>query len=237
MSLTSRKNLSVKAIQSKMASEKKYNDTIRYEWEMACNTNVNRGNVYKQEYILTHYSREEGYNERAGASKVCHLKNEYGNDFEYIVIKRMLEYGWVLDEYEINREHEKCTGNQLIDEINCWLEYQEKEEGDLLCPILKYFTSKSDQVKATSETMCNNVVIISQKAIYVNNASMCCAKAEALNNQHGLKGEDFITRMKKLEALSKARGWRDAIHNSGNSGVIFDYSKNCYKAVFIDYAL
>ena len=234
MALTSRKNSTVKAIQAKMASEKKYSDAIRYEWEMACNTNVNRGNVYKQEYILSHYSREEDYNKPAGASKVCHLENEYGYDFQYIVIKRMLEDGWMPN---VNREHNKCTGNQLVDEINCWLEYQEKEESDLLCPILKYFTSKSDKVTATSDKMCNNIVIIAQRAVYVSNASRACIKAQELNNQYGFNGEDCLERLKKLEAMSKKNGWRDALNNRGNSGVIFDYSKNCYKAVFIDYAL
>lgn len=237
MALTSRKNLSVKALQSKMASEKKYSDAICYEWEMACNTNVQRGNVYQQEYILNHYSRKMGWDNERGATKICHLKNENGEDFKYIVIKRARREEDGLYIPDARGEHENCTGNQLIDEINCWLEYQEKPEADLLCPILKYFTSKSDQVTATSKKMFNNIVIIAQRAIYVDNAKYACKKAEELNNQYGFIGEDYATRYEKLKALSKARGWRDAMHNGGNSGVIFDYNKNCYKAVFIDYAL
>jgi hypothetical protein len=201
---------------------------------MACNTNVNRGNVYSQEYILNRYSREVSWDEEAGASKVCHLTNEADEDFRYIVIKRTRTDGWMPN---VNREHGKCTGNQLIDEINCWLEYQEKPEADLLCPILKYFTSKSDKVTATSEKMQHNVVIIAQRAVYVDNANWACKKAEELNNKNGFNGEASEVRYAKLKALSKANGWRDAIHNGGNSGVIFDYAKGCYKAVFIDYAL
>lgn len=233
MSLTSRKNLTVKAIQAKMASEKKIYAHIRYEWEMACNTNIQRGRVYKQEDILKNYGRKVGWDEEAGASKVCHLLNEYGEEFKYIVIKRMRNDAYI----PMGGEHAKCTGNQLLDEITCWLEFQEREEADLLCPILKYFTSKSDQVTATSETMQRNVVIISQRAVYVSDASSCCRKAERLNTENGYKGEEASERYEKLKTLSAKQGWRDALYNGGNSGVIFDYASNCYKAVFIDYAL
>lgn len=239
MSLTSRKNLTVKALQSMLAKNKKNNDSITYEWEIACNTNVNRGNVYSQEHIINNYSRSAGWYEDYGCSKICHLKNENGEDFNYIVIKRSLENCWMPT---VSREIEnglkaKCTGNQLLDEINCWLEFENTENADLLCPILKYFTSKSDKVTATSEKMQNNIIIIAQKAIYVNTAKYACLKAQSLNEANGLNGEDADARYKKLSALSRKQGWRDAMNNSGNSGVIFDYNKNCYKAVFIDYAL
>jgi hypothetical protein len=236
MATTSRKNLSVKALQTKMASEKKYNDGVMYEWEMSCNTNIKRGRVYKQEDILKAYSRRVNWNneDKAGATKVCHLKNENGENFQYIVIKRMRNNAYIPN---INGEHAKCTGNQLIDEINCWIEFQERSEADLLCPILKYFTSKSDKVSATSDTMQNNVIIIAQKAVYIDSAKYACKEAERLNKINGFKGEDYITRYAKLEAFSVKQGWRDAMYNGGNSGVIFDYNQNCYKAVFIDYAL
>lgn len=234
MAITTRKNLTVKALQSVMASEKKHDENIKLEWELACNTNVNRGKVYKQEEIQKLYSRKVGYSEEAGATKVCHLKNHNGDAFKYIVIKRMQNHAYIPD---VEWEHAKCTGNQLIDEINCWNEFAETENADLLCPVLKYFTSKSDKVTATSKTMCNNVVIIAQKAVYVSNAYNACKKAEELNRLKALKGEDATTRLEKLKKLSGDQHWRDAIHNPGNSGVIYDYNTNCYKAVFIDYAL
>jgi hypothetical protein len=234
MATTSRKNLTVKALQSVLANGKKHDANIQLEWELSCNTNVNRGKVYKQEELIQLYSRRVGYNEECGATKVCHLTSHNGDDFKYIVIKRMRNNAYIPD---ADYEHEKCTGNQLIDEINCWLEFEETETADLLCPILKYFTSKSDKVTATSETMCNNVVIIAQRAVYVGDASEACRKAEYLNRLNGYHTETAEDRLVKLKALSKAQGWRDAIHNPGNSGVIFDHNKNCYKAVFIDYAL
>jgi hypothetical protein len=234
--LTTRKNAETKALQAVMAKEKKHSASVLYEWEMACNTNVNRGNVYSQEYIHEHYERGNynRYNDKAhGATKLVHLENpETGIEFKYIVVKRHMKNGYLPE-----LRNKKATGNQLIDEINCWVEFAETETADLLCPILKYFTSKSDKVTAKSETMQHNVVIIAQKAIYIDNAKWACRKAQELNEANGLHGENAETRYAKLEALSIKQNWRDVMYNGGNSGVIFDYAKGCYKAVFIDYAL
>ena len=234
MATTSRKNLSVKALQSTMASAKRFSDNAMLEWELSCNTNVNRGRVYKQEEIINLYARDSHKCE-AGASKTCHLKNHNGDAFEYIVIKRHQTNGYI-DEHAYKPDT-KQTGNQLIDEINCWNEFAETPDADLLCPILKYFTSKSDKVTAISEKMQSNVIIIAQKAVYVASARYACKEAERLNKVNGLQGEDATARYTKLEKLSDKQGWRDAMYNGGNSGVIFDYYQNCYKAVFIDYAL
>lgn len=231
--LTTRKNAETKALQAVMAKAKKHNANALLEWEIACNTNVNRGRVYAQEELFSLYNRD-GWGEAHGASKTCHLKNHNGEAFQYIVIKRHRKGGYIPN---LHGEHEKCTGNQLLDEINCWVEFAETEKADFLCPILKYFTSKSDKVTATSEKMQHNIIIIAQKAVYVDDARGACRYAEELNNSNGLHGEDRQTRYEKLKAMSHEQGWRDAMHNPGNSGVIFDYAKNCYKAVFIDYAL
>lgn len=235
MSMTSRKNLSVKSIQSVMASEKKHSEQALIEWEMACNTNVNRGTVYNQTEIHSLYARDDWRKCEQGASKTCHLHCHNGNEFQYIVVKRHQTNGWI-DEHAEN-PNTKQTGNQLIDEINCWLEYEETDKADLLCPILKYFTSKSDKVTAISKKMQANVVIIAQKAVYVNSAAWACRKAEELNRENGFWGENADQRLEKLRSFSRSQGWRDAMNNPGNSGVVFDYSRNCYKAVFIDYAL
>lgn len=236
MAMTTRKNPTTKAVQAVMAKEKKFDINIKYEWEMACNTNVNRGNVYSQEYIHETYERGnfDRYNSKNhGATKLVHLENaETGVEFKYIVVKRHMKNGYLPE-----RRNDKSTGNQLIDEINCWLEYAELPESDLLCPILKYFTSKSDKVTAKSEKMQYNVVIIAQKAVYVDDAKGACIEAYRLNKEAGLAVENPEERYEKLKKLSRKNNWRDAMYNTGNSGVIFDYSKGCYKAVFIDYAL
>lgn len=232
MTMTTRKNLSVKALQSHLATVKKWDKQALLEWQMACNTNAKRGPVWNQYDIIDSYDRN-GDN-ADGCSKAVHLYDHKGNKFKDIVIKRHQQYGWLPN---ANAEHDKCTGNQLIDEINCWLEFQELPESDYLCPILKYFTSKSDKVDATSETMLNNVIIIAQRAVHVNNLKRCCEYAEEMNEYSGFNGDDAEKRYEKMKAFARKQGWRDAVGNSGNSGVIFDYNQNCYKAVFIDYAL
>lgn len=231
MAITTRKNQSVKALQSVMAKAKKHDQQALIEWEMACNTNNQRGHIFDQQELFQLYSRNTSVR---GASKVCHLECHNGNEFQYIVVKRHRRHGYIPN---VHGEHAKCTGNQLLDEITCWEEFAETEKADFLCPILKYFTSKSDKVGATSDTMQHNIIIIAQKAVFVGDARDACRQAEMLNNSNNLQGENAPDRYEKLRAMSRNQGWRDAMHNPGNSGVIFDYSKNCYKAVFIDYAL
>ena len=231
MATTTRKNTTTKALQSAMATAKKNNAQALVEWELSCNTNAQRGHIFDQSELFRLYDQR---GQSRGASKATHLTCHNGNPFQYIVIKRHQRGGYMPN---IHGEHNKCTGNQLIDEINCWLEFAERPEADMLCPILKYFTSKSDKVSSTSETMVNNVIIISKKAVYVDDARGACEYAEKLNAKNGFKTTPASIRYNELKAFSTQQGWRDAMYNGGNSGVIFDYAKNCFKAVFIDYAL
>lgn len=226
-----KKNQFNKSLQGFLAKQKNVDAEALLEWELACNTSPKCGHIYNQKELFNLYDR---FGQSQGASKACHLINHEGDDFKYIILKRHLEWGYIPD---VSREHNACTGNQLLDEINCWERLAGTEEADLLCPILKYFKSKSDKVTSTSETMQHNIIIISQRAEYVGDARECCLKAEKLNLEQNLNGESRFSRLAKLEQLSVKMGWRDALYNCGNSGVIFDYSQNCYKAVFIDYAL
>lgn len=195
----------------------------RVEWEIVANTNANRGKTYDQWELLQMFDR---YGEnRDGCSKAVHL-------LKHIAVKRMQYYPYIPE-----IRNADGTGNQGIDEINCFKRYWDKPEADLLCPVFKYFTSKSDKVGACDKKMMHNLVYITQKAVYVSDAWNCCRKAEALNAENGFRGERAEARLAKLERFSNSQNWRDAMRNPGNSGVIFDYSKNCYKAVFIDYAL
>lgn len=212
-----KKNDSVKAFTAMLSKQ------YRYEWEIACNTNNERGKTYDQWELLKMFDREGDC--WAGATKAVHK-------LECIVIKRH-KVGGYLPEVR----NAEGTGNQLIDEAEFYKKVTLLPEADLLCPVLKYFTCKSDKVSAKSETMQENVLIVAQKAVYVSDAKTCCRKAEQMNRENGYHGERTESRYAKLEKLSRERNWRDALFNGGNSGVIFDYSQNCYKAVFIDYAL
>lgn len=196
----------------------------RYYWERYICTSPERSpHVLDQWELLEMFSR---YADDEGASKATHMVGEH------LVLKRMQRLP-----YTPERRNIYATGNQGIDEIECWERFATLPEADFLCPIIKYFKSKSDKVAATSETMNRNIVIIAQRAVKVGTAYRMCQKAEQMNAERGYKGESAERRYRKLEKFSDSQNWRDAMGNPGNSGVIFDYKANCYKAVFIDYAL
>ena len=64
-----------------MAKEKKTDSNVKLEWELSCNTNNQRGHVYDQHEINELYTRNVR-GKAHGATKTCHLKNHFGNDFE-----------------------------------------------------------------------------------------------------------------------------------------------------------
>lgn len=102
-----------RALQSYLASEKKHDFEAMLEWELAFNTNNQRGKVYNQEELKDLYNRR---GQHQGASKCVHTNNHNGDEFKYIAIKRSLRSGYMPN---VKQEHADCTGNQIIDEINC----------------------------------------------------------------------------------------------------------------------
>lgn len=223
--LTSRKNASVKALQSVLNSEKDINEKSMFEYKAS--TNNTRIGTIDQSEIKELYTRKVTRKVHCGATKLTHvLFHKDDSEFKHIVIKRFKENGFDID-----------GKNQLVSEIKAWQKYELTPDADFLCPIMKFFMSKSDKVDENSDTMKENVIIIAQKACYVQNARRACEKAEELNEEFGYDGTDAETRYNQLKDFSRMNGWWDAVNNGGNSGVIFDYAQGCYKAVFIDYAL
>ena len=219
-------NPTLKAFQTFLSNEaSKGNVDARYEHNLSCYTakdswdRPNRHN-FTQEEIMERFSRSHGGS--CGATKRVHV-------LEYIAIARYKRYG-----HEFIGEG---SGNQLVDQIGCYLKFEGTTDIDLINPILKYFTCKSDKVEALDEKMKDKIIIISQKAVFVGDLRDACREAERRNKVEGYRGESYESRKAKLLDLSHRMHWRDVEWNGGNSGVIFDHSKNCYKAVFIDYAL
>lgn len=230
---TSRKNSSVKALQTAASKAATLGDALaRLEHNIFAYTakddpsRPGRHN-WSQEELEAEFSRK--YGGHCGATKRTHTEAPDGTPFKYIVVKR---YKWHGHEFW----GEGC-GNQLIDEIECWNRLAETPDADYLCPILKYFTAKSDKCKPLSDKMKERVIIIAQKAVYVDNLKGACLNAEERNRREGYNGTSARVRIQQLNDFADEMGWRDVQYNCGNSGVIFDYSQNCYKAVFIDYAL
>lgn len=214
-------------------NEKTKGTIHREEYGIAYQTNKNRGFYYSQEKLLSLYN-ENNYDDN-GASKMTYLHSaENGFTFEYIVIKRMRK-----DFYPASMlRGDNPNNNQCAEELKMFLTL-EKENSiyfDLLNPILRYDTVKSDHNNSEGKKALEKTLLVVYKAQYISDFYDACKKAEILNCKYGFIGEEYEKRYNKGKEFAKAFDLADIIYNTGNSGVIFDPVNHCYKAVFIDYA-
>lgn len=254
--LTSRKNSAVKAISTVCfervkryeklygTESRKYKQAL-FEYELAVRSSDSKpdaagnvkyhnmpfggGDADNDAAVTINGTFSRRYGGHTGATKRTHDHHPDGWEMKFFVVKR---YKWHGHDFGGHG-----SGNQLIDEINCWLKLQDTSDADFLCPVLKYETAKSDKCRSLSETMKERVCIVSQKAVWVDDLEGACREAERRNNAEGLSGISAKNRMAQLENMANRMHWWDVKRNPGNSGVIFDYAQGCYKAVFIDYAL
>lgn len=219
-------NASIKAMISEMSERKATESNIMYEYRIA-STNTRIG-VIGQAELKRDYARS---GDASGASKATHLYSKNGDAFEYIVIKRM------------SRWYNTDLGNQCDGEIRKYEQLFGTEAEDFICPIVKAYTTKSNHNSPKGRKGIDNIVIVAQRAVYISNLYNACVKAEAMNNAETARHinlfecEDADTRFNRLKAWADSEGMWDCVRNPGNSGVIYDYARKCYKAVFIDYAL
>lgn len=221
MAKTTRNNATAKGHQSYLASAKAMNPRLNFEYRLAHATKP-------EQNPIDQWEAKELFDRRGqhrGATKCTHTMHPDGWYFETIVVKRIRLHAAVQ------------LGNQGKFEARTWEHFATTPEADLLCPVLRWWGSKSDKVLENSEKDRDNLVMVCQKAVATGTARQMCVEAERLNRQNGLNGESANRRLAKLEALASEQGWWDVLHNGGNSGVIYDYGKGIYKAVFIDYAL
>ena len=218
-------------IRSYINAETKNTD-YRSEYGMIYQTNKNRGFYYSQEALLNLYN-ENNFDDN-GCSKMVFLHNaETKKNFKYIVIKRM-RTDFVEGKYLRGNNN---NNNQVADELKMFLELEKTENKffNLLNPILRYDTVKSDHNDSESKKSLQKYIIICQKATDIGNWQHACKRAKLLNQKANLIDKFPYQYNKGLE-FAEAYNMQDIIYNIGNSGVIFDIINNCYKAVFIDYA-
>ena len=189
----------------------------RYEWEIAINTNNQRGKVYGQEELLKMFPANGG--DASGASKTCYI-------LDMIVIKRQ------------SNNYRNCFGNQVAQEIEAFINASD-ELKNVFCPILSYYKCKSDKVTSDSQKAMNKYVVISQKATDIDDFYNCCEIAFNKNIQEGHKNrynspDEMYNRLSDILTDNDIHDWDGHPYNSG---VIFDYEKKCYKPVLIDYGL
>lgn len=250
--MRARKNELTTSIKNMIKKARKNNKKAAFEFGLCYNSNTRTQHVYDAWEIRQMYPRD--YDEYSSAYVHCGYSKKtfccipdqdkkvaIGDvdryvESEYIVVKRM---NMPARSWWTGKLEEKLVDgkNQLVEEIRTWEYFCEREESDYLCPILRWGFQQGDKVTPADHAVCDSVYIIAYKASFVGNLKKACRWAEDMNNDKGYFGETAEERFEKIEAFSEHMGWWDATDNSGNSGVIFDPVKNCYKAVIIDYAL
>lgn len=228
-----KKDDNVKAMVNEMSKRAKTDMRIRYEYTLA-GTNQRVG-VANQEDIINEYPRN--YRGAHGASKIVFTEatkteNRDSFEFEYVVIKRMKAH--CLD----------WLGNQVFAEADTYSRLVADNDTDCVCPVIKYFGTKSDKHPDRDDAkQMDNAVIIAQKASNIGSMEEACETAQFMNaNEHEryinqLTCESSEVRYEKLKRWATRHELNDVINHPENCGVIYDYAKRCYKAVIIDYAL
>lgn len=226
------KTNATKALSAHIARIARHDSYARLEHNMAFysagdhESRPNRHNVTQAEFEAM-FSRSTWDADSYGASKVCYLHAPDGHAFEHIVVKR--------DRRDGSPDLLAECGIQCYLEIEAWEKLAGTQDGDCLCPVLKYFVARSDHAGEGKRRQ--RVVIIAQKAEEVGRLREMCAMAESMNRRDGYHGKSANERYAQITDLASRMGWWDVKHNGRNCGVIFDHAAQCWKAVIIDYAL
>lgn len=209
------------------AAKRNGNKTAEFEMGVTFASNPRTQKTYTGEEIRAMYPRDRmPIGSFSGASKIVHTYDkDCQHELSFVCIKRALYCAWT------------GRGNQLLDEIRCWERLSTTDDSDFLCPILRWGCQQGNKVSDTDERQLERVYIVAQKAVKVARMDRACEIAENLNKARGLTGTSASERYDALTSFAYRMNWWDVTGNSGNCGVIYDYEKNCYKAVIIDYAL
>lgn len=239
------KTVNVEALRAHvLAKAKKGDRTAMFEYNMAFCTNgkdpsrthVDGSLKYNmpQKELDPKFPRDIFLADAHGASKLVYWHDwETGMRFNDLVVKvertdkdAVDSWGWEI---------------QCKSELKAWETLAKTPDADLLCPILKCFEPKSDHPGLKKSRL--RMMLITQKAEFTGSLEQCLQEAYDRNTvNHCFGAESKSERRQRIESLCNRMGWRDIIGEGmggghRNSGVIYDYHDNCYKAVIIDYAL
>lgn len=219
MTKTTRKNLTVKALQTELAYLEKSplnaycKDTLRMERKLIGAVN-NRGENLDYDAVMQ-YCKTQLQILGVGATKIA-----YGTDHLAICF--------------IDANHEPRFGNQIALQVKAWERIALSNEARFFNPVLSYGLHRGDKLHPMDKRYLNKSFIVSPKAQFYGGIRESIIATFKLNNQpYNKEGVDayYTTLMKAAD-----------IHNIGdlhgnNVGVIFDFSINQYKTVITDYGL
>lgn len=214
MTKTTRKNQTVKAFQTMLSiEEKKYKNTdgayIRVERQMI------------------------GAISNRGENLTCEQVKDYCHRYLQIIGKGVSKVAYGMDDIVICFNNKNIT-NQIKNQVELWNRIALTADAVYFSPVLSYGLHRGNKLYKNDNRYIDKSFIVSQKAELFPTIDECI-KQMFIYNQAAFNGRDVANYKRRLEAVAKRYNITD-IHN-GNIGLIYDYSKGEYKAVFIDYAI
>lgn len=217
MTKTTRKNATVKALQTELAIQERnpFNpyDGIRTERKLIGAVN-NRGENLTCEAVRD-YCENHLEILGAGASKIA-----YGT--------KHLAVCFIKDEYSYN------LGNQIALQIKAWERIALTDEAKYFNPILSYGLHRGDKLSNRDERYINKSFIVSPKADFYGGIREAIINAFKLN--HINYNVDMVSNYYNA-MIAAADKFNIGDLHCNNVGVIFDYNTNQYRAVITDYGL
>lgn len=217
MTKTTRKNLTVKALQTELALEaksplKRYDET-RMERKLIGAVN-NRGENLTCEAVREYCEQHLSVLGK-GATKIA-----YGTTH--------LAICFIRDDYAYN------LGNQIALQVKAWERIALTDEAKYFNPILSYGLHRGDKLNTRDDRYLNKSFLVSQKATFYD--GICESIIEAYKLNHINYNADMVNAYynKMMEAADK---FDIGDLHCNNVGVIFDYHTNQYRAVITDYGL
>lgn len=217
MTKTTRKNFTVKALQTELALQEKnpfnYYTEIRMERKLIGAVN-NRGENLTCEAVRE-YCENHLEILGAGATKIA-----YGT--------KHLAICFILDDYAY------CLGNQIALQVKAWERIALTDEAKYFNPVVSYGLHRGDKLSNRDERYLNKSFIVSPKASFYGGIREAIINAFKLN--HINYTVDTVDSYYNAMIAAADRFNIGDLH-CNNVGVIFDYNTNQYRAVITDYGL
>lgn len=217
MTKTTRKNLTVKSLQTFLAVREKQvyfgADDIRIERKLIGAVN-NRGENLNCDAVRE-YCEQYLTVLGKGATKIA-----YGTEH--------LAICFIRDDYAYN------LGNQIALQVKAWERIALTDEARYFNPILSYGLHRGDKLNTRDDRYLNKSFLVSPKAQFYD--GICESIIEAYKLNHINYNADMVNAYynKMMEAADK---FDIGDLHCNNVGVIFDYHTNQYRAVITDYGL
>lgn len=217
MTKTTRKNISVKALQTHLALLEKSpvnaDGNVRMERKLIGAVN-NRGENLSCDDVRQHCECYLDVLGR-GATKIA-----YGTQH--------LAICFIRDDYSLG------LGNQIALQIKAWQQIALTDEAIYFNPVLSYGLHRGDKLTDTDNRYLNKSFIVSQRASFYGGIKEAIINAYKLNhiNYDADMVQNYFNAM-----MEAARKYNIGDLHCENIGVIFDYSTDEYRAVITDYGL